>query len=380
MRIGVDATPAVDMRPMTGHGVRGIGRLTGALIEAMLTEEPVFSANHLRLLVASGQLVTQPEGMPPPWITRRPGPLPQHLAPLAALIADRWALWGGAPDLWHHTDPTRPLSPLRDDRTIVTVHDLAPMRMPVLLERMRPHRRLAYRRYLRLVRRARLVVAVSDSAAADVERLLGVPSQRIRVLTPWVRGRGAEDGAANGTGPARLGPIALLIVGVSDPNKRFDLAIRALSVLRKRGHDLTLSVAGVQAPQELTRLAMVASQEGVGSAVSILGYLQPNDLEALYARSVTLAVSSMESFPLPPVEAILSGGRVAAVDIPAYRATVSGLATFAHDDTPQGVATAVEGAMTTPTDAELVHALRAKFSARACAASLRNIYEAALGG
>lgn len=47
---------------------------------------------------------------------------------------------------------------------------------------------------------------------------------------------------------------------------------------------------------------------------------------------------------------------------------------------PPPVATAVEGAMATAIDAQLARAFGAKFSARACAASLRRVYEAALDG
>ncbi|MEO7118839.1 MAG: glycosyltransferase, partial [Candidatus Limnocylindrales bacterium] len=324
---------------------------------------------------APGQQLSLPSGMAKPWVARRPGPMPQHLAPMTAWIADRLVMRGARPDLWHHTDPSRPLGPLPDDRTIVTVHDLAPLRIPTLMADMRWTRRLAYRRYLRLVSRARLVVCGSTWTADEVTRLVGVRSERIRVFTPWVRAQPPEASADDG----RIEPSTLLLVGISGVHKRFDLGVQALAVLRQRGRDIRLEVAGFQAPAEHARLQRLAEDLGVGADVDLIGHVDGGDLAARYARSVTLALSTTEGFGLTPVEAILSGGRVAAVDIPAYQNTVGSVAPIAADDSPEAVADAIEVALASPPEPARVAALAAHFSARACATSLREAYEIALG-
>ncbi len=202
-----------------------------------------------------------------------------------------------------------------------------------------------------------------------------MPASRIRILVPWVHAD--ESPAQPPNGDQR--PSELLLVGVSGPHKRFDLAIRTLAVLRQRGMGLDLTVAGFQTPSEGARLLALARDVGVGSEVVLLGHVKPGELSALYARSITLALSTLEGFGLTPVEAILSGGRVAAVDIPAYRDTVGEVAVFAEEATPEAVAGAVEAALATPPDPVRVTALGDRFSARACATSLRAAYEAALG-
>ncbi|MEO7119122.1 MAG: glycosyltransferase, partial [Candidatus Limnocylindrales bacterium] len=153
----------------------------------------------------------------------------------------------------------------------------------------------------------------------------------------------------------------------------------ALAVLRGRGRDVDLVIAGFQAPGERDRLRALAHELGVGDAVEMLGHVSADALAERYARSVTLALSTTEGFGLTPVEAILSDGRVAAVDIPAYRNTVDGLASFASDDSPEAVADAVAVALERPSEAFAVTQLAERFSVEACAASLRAAYEGALG-
>ena len=165
-RVGIDATPMSG-----GHGIRGIGRYLDGVLWAVGEEEPEWARDRLGLLLLAGQ--------PAPidtvtWRTRRSPVRPQDLDVLVAPVADRLAIRTTSTRVWQHTDPAVPSSPLGVGRTVVTVYDLIPLHEPAVMARIRPHRRFVYRRYINLIRRARGVIAISETTAADVAETLGV--------------------------------------------------------------------------------------------------------------------------------------------------------------------------------------------------------------
>jgi glycosyltransferase involved in cell wall biosynthesis len=359
-RIGIDATPLA-----SGHAVRGIGRYVGGLIEALSASSPEWAASNVGVLTSSTA-----SGLPlVRWRTVRSPWRPQDLDPMLAPIADRLAIRRSPPRAWHHTDPTVPASPLADSRTVVTVYDLIPLRDARVLARIRPHRRWAYRRYLDLVRRARGVIAISATTADDIEGLLGVPRDRIAIVTPLVTDLGgANDSSAT---PATR---QLLFVGVPEPHKRPELTVATLAELVRRGHDARLVFVGPHPPDARRHIAEAAEAGGVAGRIDHPEPVDDDRLGRLYAASTLLATSSVEGFGLPPVEAILAGGRVAATPIAAYRESVAGIACFAASDDPAALADAVELTWrVTPTDEQRA-SLRERFGSRGVAADLRAAY------
>ena len=109
--------------------------------------------------------------------------------------------------------PLRPPVP-----TLVTIHDL----IPLVLPQYRGHP--GVRAYMRLVsaaaRMASLVLTDSHASAADIERLLGVPKERIRVihLAAHARYQPLRDIARVG-GSLRLPSRYLLYLGGFDCRK-----------------------------------------------------------------------------------------------------------------------------------------------------------------
>jgi glycosyltransferase involved in cell wall biosynthesis len=258
----------------------------------------------------------------------------------------------------------------------VAAHDLIP------LDRLarRPDRRIAYRLYLRRLRRARMVIANSDETAAELRRRLGIAAERIRVVPPWIVTPGTTTSPGLPSSPAPEGGAAiegLLVVGVAEPRKRFDLAVEVCGILRDRGRPLPLRIVGMPLPGEMRRLRERAAGLGIGSLVEVLGYVDDATLGRLYASSVTLAVSAREGLGLPPLEAILAGGRVAAVPLPVYAASLRGAAVFATGPEPNAIADAVERALDeAPPQAERL-ALASRFSAEASASAFVSAVEAA---
>lgn len=368
--VAFDATPLA-ARPddVSGHALRGIGAYIDGLLGAVVSEEAAWADEHLRPVITGG-MDAPPAGRP--LVTRRLGWRRQDLGWLAAWAADRMVARGADISLWHALDPNAPLSPLPARKTVVTAYDLNALHEPEAMAQIRRHRRPLYSMYVRSLRTSRLVLAISQWTADDIEATLGVPRDRIRVVYPALAvppGRVAEP---------RQGNLRdLLFVGVPDPSKQAELAIAALAECRRRGHDITLRFAGYHRPTDMVRLQAEAARHRVSDNVEILGRVDRARLTELYRRSVLLAVSRTEGFGLPPAEALLAGGRVVAGAAEVYREVLGNAADFAVSPDGKGLADAYEAAVSRVLGGpppELVE----RFSPRASAAALMAAYKDAL--
>ncbi len=279
--------------------------------------------------------------------------------------------------MWHCLDPNLPLSPLAADRTLRTAYDVIPLHEPAALPSYRrPHRRLAYELFLRGLRDCRLVLAISETTADDIERTLGVPRDRIRVVYPALIPPGPPGPRSAVENDGR--EPNLVFVGVPDPWKQPELAITTLTECRRRGHDIRLRFCGYQRPADTARLKALAADRGVTEHVDFLGRVSRERLVETYQRGVLLAVSRHEGFGLPAVEALFAGGRVIAGSAPVFRETLGAAADFAAADDPHALADAYETALGRYANGA-PPALVERFSPRSTAAALVGAYEEALG-
>jgi glycosyltransferase involved in cell wall biosynthesis len=303
-------------------------------------------------------------GIPEPSLARRPFDL--------GFVLGRLALGRAAgkahADVLHATDPLRPWLPPRV-RRIVTAYDLIPVRETAMMASWRPHDRLIYRRYLKLLMNADLIIAISTATADDLVEILGIARERIHIVYPVVR-----------AGPPlpRTSPSepTFLYVGALDMHKQPELAVQALAAFRRAEGAGRLRFIGPSSPAERTELLRLAELLGVAAQVTIEGRIPDQDLDAAYASATAfLATSRVEGFGLPAVEAIFRGIPVVAVDIAATRETLSGAATLTPAD-PGAIAAAM--ATPRPADATIAETLRDRFSAIAAGEALWAVYEQAL--
>src|SRR3989441_3529326 len=165
--------------------------------------------------------------------------------------------------------------------------------------------RFRYRLFPRLVKRADLVIAVSNATAADATRLRVVSPQRMRVVpeaadpvfTP-------RNGAAERVRDKwKIEGRYLLFVGALDARKDPHALLRAWTTARIAHPDLKLLIAGVpgrQAPPSM-------------SGAIQLGRVDDEELADLYSAASCLPFSSRyEGFGLPCLEAMACGCPVAA--------------------------------------------------------------------
>ena len=199
------------------------------------------------------------------------------------------------PALFHALRPNLPGRPTVP--VVVTVHDLIPWALggPRMLgERVRnlPGKRL--------LRSADIVIAVSESTAADARRLARVNPRRIRVIPEGVDPElhRAEGAAERVRGRWGIGGPFLFYVGALDARKSPADLLRAWSTTQAAGAACELVVAGspgAQAPSALP-------------GGRLLGPVSNAELRDLLSSAACLLFPSRyEGFGLPILEAMACG-------------------------------------------------------------------------
>lgn len=304
MRIGIDYTAAVRQKA-------GIGRYARSLIRALSK----LDHNNDYVLLSAGQ-----DPSTEPWPANyRSRALPltdRHLSilwqKLRVPLPVEWLT--GRLDLFHSPDFVLP--PVRRARTVLTIHDLSYLRLP---ECSSP----ALLRYLldavpRSVARADLILADSHSTEQDLIELMSVPADRIRVIYPAVDATFSRaDTAQVAAVRARYhidGPY-ILSLGTLQPRKNYVRLIQAFSLLRKvHGMPHRLVIGGGPGWLYEPIYETIASL-GLQDVVQMLGYVDEQDLAALYTGADLFAFPSLyEGFGFPVLEAMACGTPVVAAN------------------------------------------------------------------
>jgi glycosyltransferase involved in cell wall biosynthesis len=240
-------------------------------------------------------------------------------------------------ELIHHPAPSRIPEGLGIPQ-VVTLHDLAFERRPRDFDRgFRAYARLTHRH---AARAAHVVIAVSQTTAADVRQLWGVPDERI-VVAHHGPGQLLRS-AAGGGGRGRY----FLYVGSQEPRKNVPLLLNAYSRYRladPRPADLLLagSAPGVAAPGVRRETHPVAARLG-----------------ELYTGALALVhPSRYEGFGMTVLEAMSLCVPVIAARSPAVAEVAGDGALFIDPGDPVALGAALVRIATEP-------ALRARLSAR----------------
>jgi glycosyltransferase involved in cell wall biosynthesis len=211
---------------------------------------------------------------------------------------------------------------------ILTVHDLIPLILEDLYRANRPNWRYEFARWLEntSIKNATMLLAVSETTAQDVVRLLGIPRERIAV-TP----NGVEQGffdlykLRRDLAPdarvelrTRLGiplqrPI-LFYVGGHDERKNIPMVIEIAREAiqecaeRHKPQPVLVLAGKVNSQRERDVLNTALRNFALAADTVDLGFVSEADLKSLYAESAVFLFPSLyEGFGLPVLEAMAAG-------------------------------------------------------------------------
>jgi glycosyltransferase involved in cell wall biosynthesis len=200
--------------------------------------------------------------------------------------------------------------------TAVTLYDLIPLRYPekFLAD---PDRRRWYLRRAQSLKRADLLLAISESSRREAIETLQILPERITNIGSGVSPFFSSIDVSPASKSALLGRLGLrkpfvLYTGNIEPHKNLERLIEAFSLLPgelRKGHQLV--VVGNVNEEERRRLISRYSKKFSEKEIVFAGYASDEDLRLLY-RTCTLFVlpSLHEGFGLPLVEAMACGAAV----------------------------------------------------------------------
>lgn len=228
--------------------------------------------------------------------------------------------------------------------SVVLMHDTKAFRNP---EADTPGWTRYYQRWQRAsVRAATRVLAVSEFTAAECERWLGVPRERVRIVAPGVDPRFTPETAATAARDGALREAIgvpepyVLQVGAFERHKGGALAAAAIAELRAAGSAAILVRCGPPGP------------EPARPGCLDVGHVDDDTLLALYrGASVTCVASGHEGFGLPVVEAMACGSPVVCVSGTALEEAAGGAALIVAPDDVDGLRDAIGRVLSDPAEA-----------------------------
>lgn len=235
-----------------------------------------------------------------------------------------WFLKNLAPDLVHLPVSNVPL--LMRNPYVVTIHDMSTFLFGArsgLAENMRLYR------FRRGLLRADRVIAVSTATRRDVENLLGIRPERLRLVYSAPDPRFLDAQTPAGVSRRLLERFQIhypyiLYAGRIRPHKNIPRLIEAFAVVRgelehhPKFCDLRLLIIGDQINRN-PEVRRAVAQTRTEQVVRFLGFVPFETLREFYSAASAFAFPSLyEGFGLPPLEAMATG-------IPVVTSAVSSL-------------------------------------------------------
>lgn len=197
-------------------------------------------------------------------------------------------------------------------RTVLSVHDLALLIHPGWGEKRHA---LAMNLYTPgCVRRAKTVLAISESTKRDIVRLCHVKPQKVRTIylggyedqTHLV----SQEGLAAAKAKYGIGDQYFFFVGTIEPRKNINTLVSAFELLAAKNPAVQLVIAGGIGWNCDDVLAQIKNSP-YADRILQLGYVEKQEKLDLYAGAVAYILPShYEGFGLPVLEAMSLGGIV----------------------------------------------------------------------
>lgn len=160
---------------------------------------------------------------------------------------------------------------------------------------------------------AHRIAAVSHSLLADIHAFMPRTVSRSATIPVGVAPTGVTPT------PLPFSPPRLLAMGRLVPEKGFDLALRALAVVRRTFPEVELTLAGDGVARE--SLQQLAHELGLGDAVTFTGWIPPGDVPDLINEATVVVMPSRWREPFGMVAV-----QTAQMERPLVAAATGGLA------------------------------------------------------
>lgn len=218
----------------------------------------------------------------------------------------------------HMDAPARGMPPY-----VLTVLDLIPQVLSDLYKADKADWRFRLARHLenQSIRNAKLLLCISECTARDVNRVLGVPWEKLRV-TPlgidekfFASVKLEEPEALLDSLKLPFQTPLILYVGGIDPRKNWRFALSVIKELKSRAESshgfvapVLLMAGKIEQDREYPRLKAAIEELGLQACVRLLGFVEDGLLQQLYSISSAFFFPSLyEGFGLPPLEAMAAG-------------------------------------------------------------------------
>ncbi len=297
MRIGIDA------RPLIGKSMAGISTYLHNILLWLAEND---KENQYLLYSWSEFEVTRDYG--PNFTFRLVKPTRGFLwnildIPLAIIRDKVDVFWG----------PTHEL-PIRVPgvRSVLTVHDLALIINPAWGNAH--NAKVITKRTPRAVRRADMVLSVSESTKKDLVRLCNIPQEKVTVVYEGGVPDGPELVSAAALAAVKekygIGDKFFYFVGTIEPRKNIETTIRAFNLVAQKDPDVQLILAGGLG-WSYDAILEAMQNSPYTHRIKHIGYVSLEEKMNLYAASQAfLFPSHYEGFGIPVLEAMSLGSIV----------------------------------------------------------------------
>ncbi len=335
MRVGLDGYPL-------SESLTGVGHYTLELARALARNYPADQFELVSPKPFAGTLAAENELPNLVFTKARSSSIRGHWWSVGLPLYARKAKF----DLFHGTNYELPL--WNNRRSVLTIHDLSTLLHPEL--HRQPLVRRARTRLPLAAKMARAIITPTEAVKREVCEHLKIKPEKLTAIHEAPRDffqPVPESESAAVRKRLRIESEFLLFVGTLEPRKNLLTLLKSLQqVFRETSlRPQTVIVGGEGWLMSETERFIASS--GVADRLRFTGYLQDEDLRALYASCRAFIYPSIyEGFGLPPLEAMACGAPVIAARIPALQEVLDNAAILVDPLDEKSLAQAIVGLLT----------------------------------